>query len=112
VQVIHGDAHDAAGSGGPLIGQQGQQVSGQQLGLPGSAVDADRDASDRRCRQHHGLQREECCSETAQQIKRRLLPGIKWAERLQVKDAPRRVRAGRLPGQGCGEGLAGLGVAG
>ena len=62
-------------------------------------------------RQHRDLQREEGSRETGQQIQRRLLPGIKGAERLQVKDTPRRSRAGRAPGQERRERLAGLGVA-
>ena len=112
VQVIHGDAHHAAGPGGPPVSQQGQQVAGQQLAPPGPAVDAHRDAGDRRYGQHRDLQREEGSRETGQQIQRRLLPGIKGAERLQVKDTPRRSRAGRAPGQERRERLAGLGVAG
>jgi len=97
------------GPGGPLISQQ---VAGQQLAQPSTPVDASREAGDRRYRQHRDLQREERRRDTAQQIERRLLPGIKWAERLQAKDALRRIGAGRVPPQERREGLAGLGVAG
>jgi len=77
-------------------------------------ADAHRDAGDRRCRQHGDLQREERRRETAQQIEGWLLPGMKKAEWLEVKDAPRRIRYRWLlaRSQERREGLAGLGVAG